>query len=250
MAHPELMDNFYNFFNNLFKLRNDLYFDLMITEVVEPPDFQHIDSRYTKEYFDLIDTFRNKWNDIMLEKPYNGKNTNKNPFYHPTKYFNIHINNNIEKAIVQPSLALRKGLKKFKKFYCCKGIEMIHIDFDGSYNGTLCYMPPIGNIYNDGLDMLKLSEYIICDREQCGCSADDWTPKFREKQYADQYIMKHRNKNSVLIMQQLINTIEHINNSQKINNIDNKVNKLIDHIAWWIPLKKWRDNFRNKILNS
>ena len=62
--------------------------------------------------------------------------------------------------------------------------------------------------------------------------------------------MKHRNKNSVLIMQQLINTIEHINNSQKINNIDNKVNKLIDHIAWWIPLKKWRDNFRNKILNS
>ena len=26
--------------------------------------------------------------------------------------------------------------------------------------------------------------------------------------------------------------------------------KTIDKIAWWIPIKKWRDNFRNKILNT
>ena len=34
------------------------------------------------------------------------------------------------------------------------------------------------------------------------------------------------------------------------NNIDNKVNKIINQIAWWIPVKKWRDNFRNKILRA
>ena len=42
----------------------------------------------------------------------------------------------------------------------------------------------------------------------------------------------------------------HITKSQESNNLEYKFNKLIDQIAWWIPLKKWRDNFRNKILNS
>ena len=28
--------------------------------------------------------------------------------------------------------------------------------------------------------------------------------------------------------------------------LDDKVNKLIDTLAWWIPVRKWRDNFRNK----
>uniref|UniRef100_UPI003F4C4FCC O-methyltransferase n=1 Tax=Brachyspira catarrhinii TaxID=2528966 RepID=UPI003F4C4FCC len=36
----------------------------------------------------------------------------------------------------------------------------------------------------------------------------------------------------------------------EITNIDNKLNKLIDSIAWWIPIKKLRNNFRNKILQS
>ena len=25
--------------------------------------------------------------------------------------------------------------------------------------------------------------------------------------------------------------------------------KLIDNISWWIPIRKWRDNFRNYINN-
>lgn len=34
-----------------------------------------------------------------------------------------------------------------------------------------------------------------------------------------------------------------------LDKVDRKINKLIDSIAWWIPIRKWRDNFRNKILN-
>lgn len=32
----------------------------------------------------------------------------------------------------------------------------------------------------------------------------------------------------------------------KLVKIDNKINKVIDALAWWIPIKKWRDEFRNK----
>lgn len=28
--------------------------------------------------------------------------------------------------------------------------------------------------------------------------------------------------------------------------IECKLNKIIDTLAWWIPLRKWRNNFRDK----
>ncbi|MEI0495515.1 class I SAM-dependent methyltransferase [Brachyspira intermedia] len=37
-------------------------------------------------------------------------------------------------------------------------------------------------------------------------------------------------------------------NFEKNQNIFNIINRLINSIAWWIPVRKWRDNFRNKIL--
>ncbi|WP_295161151.1 radical SAM protein [uncultured Brachyspira sp.] len=40
--------------------------------------------------------------------------------------------------------------------------------------------------------------------------------------------------------------LSNINFYNKLNNIQNNINKL----AWWIPIRKWRDNFRNKILNA
>ncbi|MEI0748987.1 hypothetical protein [Brachyspira pulli] len=41
------------------------------------------------------------------------------------------------------------------------------------------------------------------------------------------------------------NRINGIDN--RINGIETKITKLIDVLAWWIPIKKWRDNFRNKL---
>lgn len=38
------------------------------------------------------------------------------------------------------------------------------------------------------------------------------------------------------------------NIEDRINYIENKLDKLINTLAWWIPNKKWRDNFRYKIL--
>lgn len=36
--------------------------------------------------------------------------------------------------------------------------------------------------------------------------------------------------------------------NSEIEKLNRKVNKLIDSFAWWIPIRKWRDNFRNKLL--
>lgn len=36
--------------------------------------------------------------------------------------------------------------------------------------------------------------------------------------------------------------------NSEIEKLNRKVNKLIDSFVWWIPIRKWRDNFRNKLL--
>ena len=35
----------------------------------------------------------------------------------------------------------------------------------------------------------------------------------------------------------------------ELNKIKVDFNKLINDLAWWIPIRKWRDNFRSKMLN-
>ena len=55
-----------------------------------------------------------------------------------------------------------------------------------------------------------------------------------------------------------IENIEKIKNYSNFNknkyisifNVDMKRKILINKIAWWIPIRKWRDNFRNKMLNT
>ena len=34
--------------------------------------------------------------------------------------------------------------------------------------------------------------------------------------------------------------------NDKYNNLALVFNEIVDKIAWWIPIRKWRDNFRNK----
>ncbi|WP_157153313.1 polysaccharide pyruvyl transferase family protein [Brachyspira murdochii] len=69
-------------------------------------------------------------------------------------------------------------------------------------------------------------------------------------QIIDFLLKKINTKNSEnrKIIDSLLNEVNTIvsnnNNSSKI------INRLVNNIAWWIPIKKWRDNFRNKILYS
>ncbi len=34
--------------------------------------------------------------------------------------------------------------------------------------------------------------------------------------------------------------------NDKYNNIVSVFNEIVDRVAWWIPIRKWRDEFRNK----
>ena len=38
--------------------------------------------------------------------------------------------------------------------------------------------------------------------------------------------------------------------NDKYNNLALVFNEVADMIAWWIPIRKWRDNFRNKFFDK
>lgn len=94
------------------------------------------------------------------------------------------------------------------------------------------------NIKDNILDYLYLLtlpwEYLPTDNDILECQ------KLFSKNYEEEFVDTFMNimlKNKQLFIER--NTISN-------DRLDNKVNKLIDTLAWWIPVRKWRDNFRNK----
>ena len=94
------------------------------------------------------------------------------------------------------------------------------------------------NIKDNILDYLYLLtlpfEYLPTDNDIWECQ------KLFSKNYEEEFVDAFMNimlKNKQLFIEK--NTISN-------DRLDNKVNKLIDTLAWWIPVRKWRDNFRNK----
>lgn len=94
------------------------------------------------------------------------------------------------------------------------------------------------NIKDNILDYLYLLtlpfEYLPTDNDIYECQ------KLFSKNYEEEFVDTFMNimlKNKQLFIER--NTISN-------DRLDNKVNKLIDTLAWWIPVRKWRDNFRNK----
>lgn len=50
------------------------------------------------------------------------------------------------------------------------------------------------------------------------------------------------------IYETILNIDKKIDKIEKSSSMmNNKINKIIDSVAWWIPIKKWRDNFKNKL---
>ena len=238
MAHPELEDKIKYFYHELVNFVKDQLLNISISVVplFEPPTFTKIDSRYNDAFFD--------W---MMKNRYDLKYKSPDNILYPKSYFNI--NNNNDNLFIDHNLAIKNNLKNFTNFYCCGGINSIFINHNGEYKSTICNVSKvIGNIYEDDIDIYSLTNYTICNIYQCSCATNDVTSKYRNIKDANLYISKYRKKYSNLIFEykinNLFNEINYLNN--EINTIKNSNKKLVDAIAWWIPIKKLRENFKNK----
>ena len=96
------------------------------------------------------------------------------------------------------------------------------------------------NIKDNILDYLYLLtlpfEYLPTDNDILECQ------KLFSKNYEEEFV-------DIFMNIMLVNKKFFINDKNLIESRNDKLdrlNKLIDTLAWWIPIRKWRDNFRNK----
>ena len=97
-------------------------------------------------------------------------------------------------------------------------------------------------LYNNFINWLK--KFGI----ECQNSCFDYVEQPSIKLESDDIVL---NNTVYLLNNKYNNKISEYNNLvNKYNNKISEYNNLVNKIAWWIPVKKWRDNFRNKMLNT
>lgn len=249
MIHPEKMDKAEKFLNEFTNLRNEAYFDISFRELREPPMFDRNDKRYTEYHYKWIDNARKLWANVVKKSKVKPIKYNSGI---PEFGYNIKNGNEIINNLkIDYGISIRNNLKNFKGFYCLSGSNFIYINSDFTYKAGICpQLTNLGNILNDDNIKIKME---ICNQYQCGCDSDDIIPKFRNLQDASLFI----NKNINFYMPYLISELLIKDHYYKIENLKNDLNKyikinnrIIDKLAWWIPFKKLRDSFRNKMLNT
>lgn len=101
---------------------------------------------------------------------------------------------------ISPSDVLLKRAEDppcYKNFYCCTGINILRIEPDGSYYGSLCDFSPCNPpLWQENIDSITrtLPEIIKCGRERCVYKMDHVLPKFRQYEDAQRWI-KSENEN-------------------------------------------------------
>ncbi|MEI0747255.1 radical SAM protein [Brachyspira pulli] len=246
MVHPALVDKTKEYFDELAKFRYDYIFDINLMELREPPEFSNVDKRYTKELFDWIDNSRN----LLQNNNYKINNEFYSDKIFPNSYFTLDKNYNNKNISIDHNIAIRNNLKNFNGFYCLGGTTLINILPNGDYSGGICgNLPILGNIYENEIDIIKIINPIQCHLSQCGCDANDRINKYK---YFDEFqnnILSFIKNNSDLFLDNLkfiINKNTELTN--KNTELTNKNTELVNKISRFIPIKKWRDNLRNKYI--
>ncbi|WP_157153624.1 class I SAM-dependent methyltransferase [Brachyspira murdochii] len=96
----------------------------------------------------------------------------------------------------------------------------------------------------------KLIDYIgkyICDKNFIDKLYSTLMKNYNN--YISQWPMHiNKSRNLYFLHSMSVHYYDRINTTNDFNTMKNIIIRLVNNIAWWIPVKKWRDNFRNKIL--
>lgn len=270
MIDPNNFDRVKLFYDYFLNLRKDYSFQLVLGTLYEGYN-ERLDFRYSLEHMKFIDDSRNKFVEVSKVLSRDKKEVYMTAYGDASYFINkdmrkekSHIS---EDLIYEHELCMRFNMKRFNDFHCLGGVNTIFIDDRHNYYGATCKdMKAIGNIVKDRfIDWIKITTPVICKSYQCGCIANNGSLKFRDKDEAIEYINNYRIKILPLLMDNIYSQfydmkkeIESLRfivneknyNDEKINKFEKKYDKkfdnLIDTLAWFIPVKKWRDDFRYK----
>ena len=71
-----------------------------------------------------------------------------------------------------------------------------------------------------------------------------------KENFLEDYFIKEINelKDKINCYEERLNKLNYKINEERLNDLNCKIDKVVDSLAWWIPIKKFRDKFRRKFL--
>lgn len=175
----------------MLELKKSWPFSLSISLLREPPKFDCLDKRYTRDNLQWQQEAALQIEDISKNSPH--------PVFRARtydSYFWDIDNTFIQKQGINRGEYLNKGFFAFKNMYCAIGTRVLAIMPNGLCRGAQCDMAPMKyNIYDENPFLHEdFMSPVVCHFENCGCSANDFILKFADEAMAQAYVAQCRRR--------------------------------------------------------
>lgn len=190
MFNPEKRIFVKEIHEKLISMRKQYSFSLRVVTLREPPRFDSVDTRYTKEDLAWQDAANSEFGIAAKNSPIpllpQMKLAVIRSFWH-LREENCHI----FKKDIQRDLALKNGLLGFKGMYCSLGTNVLSVHSNGKCKGAHCGIAPVSPQTLFEKNPYENEEFISivkCTLQNCGCATNDQILKFTDQQEAEQFI--------------------------------------------------------------
>lgn len=174
----------------LCEMRREHAFCMNIALLRMPPAFDVLDKRYEEEDF--------AWRQEALERFKEATKASEKKFSQrcrfPESIYIEYERDGIRKYEALPyeerDSRLQQGFYNFKNMSCIHGSSVVTIGDNGMVKGAQCPQADFKyNIYKENpFHKSDFTKSVICRQQNCGCSANDSIPKFRDKAEAANFI--------------------------------------------------------------
>lgn len=199
MFNPAKWELVREIYEHLLKLRDKYCFGLSVAPLRQPPKFDELDKRYTKEHLDwqsAANSDFNKRDKASQAQKYKYELENWDVFHE------LRTGNEIKIVRGNRHQQLAEGLFDFRGMYCTSGTHLLVIDSNGECYGIWCAQKKkMFNIYQkkEISEIIDSMELVQCSQHNCGCGANDASMKFRDKNEAEIWLRISQEKQKRLI---------------------------------------------------
>lgn len=198
MFHPDKRILLEKIVDKLLELRRKYFFDFWFSMLREPPNFDRLDSRYKQEHKDWKIAQEKKM--AAAAPSFCKRDSFAWRMFEPDIFWDVIKDGSHMHYGARNSIERWSGGNDFKGMHCIAGAHSLRISPTGYANGIVC--PEDKHYVNmfrpEAFKNCDFMSIIKCNMEHCGCSANYPMMKFIDKDEAEAFLLKIKNKQEQL----------------------------------------------------
>lgn len=200
MFHPELQEKAQMFADTLCRLRKNYAFYIEINMLREPPLFDKIDRRYTREQLRWPKEMTDKFRECASGGVGWTRNVPKTTGWEYMAELIVDDKRETHEKLSPSALEALTG-NYFQGMICCAGVNVIHIGVDGKVKGMECRNDNTDcNIFEENpFEKEDWIHGVKCTSPKCTCGINHCIPKFKSTMDVEKFIAEKRREQKRLM---------------------------------------------------